>query len=94
MRALGMYVAIMNGERERVWADEDEWAGSLARAESRSTAGRAPEPRVRHLARILPRRLLAPLRRLLPGSATGLLLVAMAAPGSAASPDDHLEPGR
>lgn len=52
MNALGMYFAITSGEREQYWADDDERAASLARAEARALSSAAKREPVRRFGRV------------------------------------------
>ena len=56
MHPLGMYLAIATGEREQEWADDDERAGWMARADAESRATREPGRRIRRLTESLRRR--------------------------------------
>jgi hypothetical protein len=73
MHALGMYFEITSNERDQGWADDDQRAETLARAEARSMVRREPVRGVGRLA-----------RRLVASSVAALLLFALAAAGPVA----------
>ena len=56
MHPLGMYLAITSSDREQQWADEDERAVTLARAEARTRVAPEPGRRIGRLTAILRRR--------------------------------------